>query len=339
MIQDVLNLIVQLAWLILIIAALRQVLRAARKLGSIFAALKTLISYRSLIYTLSVLGLTLVKASLVFIYPEKAGVVVSIFSQDGVREKPLRGGLHWIIPLAERVVVYPLYWQTYVMSDDPWENPVGHPVPARTLDSQEVVIDSTIIFRIDPEQLVPIHVQWQDRYLHDFVHPTLRGVLRDEVSRYTAEELNSLDRTELITSMESGLRNVGEKNGLIVSTFMLRNLAFIKEYADAVENKEIARVMERTREYQAKAIEALARGQEQRIKLLAAARADAIVIKAEARKQARIIRKKASAEALRLVKGALRDYPHMLTYRYIDELSPERAVMIIKNGKSSVVLR
>jgi len=39
------------------------------------------------------------------------------------------------------------------------------------------------------------------------------------------------------------------------------------------------------------------------------------------------------------VKAALKTYPHMLTYSYIDQLSPERAVMIIKNGKSSVVPR
>ena len=120
---------------------------------------------------------------------------------------------------------------------------------------------------------------------------------------------------------------------------MLRNLAFLKGYADSVEQKQIAREKEQTRDYQAKQIEALARGREQRIKLLAAARAEAIVVKADARKQARIIRKKADAEALRLVRGALKNYPHMLTYRYIDQLSPERAVVIIKNGKSSVVLR
>jgi hypothetical protein len=29
----------------------------------------------------------------------------------------------------------------------------------------------------------------------------------------------------------------------------------------------------------------------------------------------------------------------MLTYRYIDQLSPERAIVIIKDGRSSVVLR
>ena len=124
-----------------------------------------------------------------------------------------------------------------------------------------------------------------------------------------------------------------------MSPLMLRNLAFLKGYADSVEEKQIALQRQQTRDYQAKQIEALARGREQRIKLLAAARAQAIVVKADARKQARIIRKKADAEALRLVKGALRTYPHMLTYRYIEQLSPERAVMIIKNGKSSVVLR
>jgi regulator of protease activity HflC (stomatin/prohibitin superfamily) len=63
------------------------------------------------------------------------------------------------------------------------------------------------------------------------------------------------------------------------------------------------------------------------------------VIKADARRQARIIRKKADAEALRLVKAALTNNPLMLTYRYIDQLSPEMRVMIIKNGTSSVVPR
>ena len=66
------------------------------------------------------------------------------------------------------------------------------------------------------------------------------------------------------------------------------------------------------------------------VALVAEPRAQAIVIKADARKQARIIRKTADAEALRLVKAALTNYLHMLTYRYIDQLSPERAVMIIK---------
>jgi regulator of protease activity HflC (stomatin/prohibitin superfamily) len=339
MIQDALDLIILLAWLILIIVALRQVLRAARKSGKVFAALRTLVSYRWLIYTLGVAALTLVKASLVFVYPQEAGVVVSMFSQDGVRQQPLRGGLHWVVPLAERLAVYPLYWQTYEMSRLPTENLSGDTVMVRTRDGQEVILDSTIIFRVDPGHVVSMHVQWQDRYLRQFVHPMLRGVLRDEVSRYTAEELNSFDRTELIAEMESQLRKAGEKNGLIVSAFLLRNLAFLKGYAESVEQKQIALERQQTRVYQAKRIEALARGREQRIKLLAAARAQAIVVKAGARKQARIIRKKADAEALHLVKGALKDYPHMLTCRYIDQLSPERAVMIIEDGKSSVIFR
>jgi regulator of protease activity HflC (stomatin/prohibitin superfamily) len=339
MIQDALNLIALLAWLILIIAALRQLQRARRKSGTILAALRILLSYRWLIYTLSVSALTLVKASLIFVYPQEAGVVVSIFSRDGIRQQPLRGGLHWIVPLAERLAVYPMYWQTYEMSRLPTENLSGNAVMARTADGQEVILDNTIIFRIDPEHAVSIHVQWQNRYLRDFVHPTLRGVLRDEVARYTAEELNSFDRSELIEEMERHLRQIGEKNGLIVSAFMLRNLAFLKGYADSVEQKQIASEKQQTKEYQAKRIEALARGREQRIKLLAAARAQAIVIKADARKQARIVRKKAEAEALHLVKGALKDNPHMLTYRYIEQLSPEMAVMIIRNGKTSVVLR
>jgi regulator of protease activity HflC (stomatin/prohibitin superfamily) len=339
MIQDALNLITPLAWLILIIAALRHLQRARRKSGTILAALRLLLSYRWLVYTLSVSALTLVKASLIFVYPQEAGVVVSIFSQEGILQQPQRGGLHWIVPLAERLTVYPLYWQTYEMSRLPTENLSGNAVMARTQDGQEVILDNTIIFRIDPEHVVSIHVQWQNRYLRDFVHPMLRGVLRDEIARYTAEELYSFDRSELVAEMERRLRQNGEKNGLIVSAFMLRKLAFLKGYADSVEQKQIASEKQQTREHQAKRIEALARGREQRIKLLAAAQAQAIVIKADALKQAKIVRKKADAEALRLVQGALKDNPHMLTYRYIEQLSPEMAVMIIRDGKTSVVLR
>ena len=164
------------------------------------------------------------------------------------------------------------------------------------------------------------------------------GFVRIAVLREQVRTFPPVQRTELIARMEDSLRGVREKNGLIVSAFMLRNLAFLKEYADSVEEKQIALEKQQTRQYQAKRIEALARGREQRIKLLAAARAQAIVIKADARKQARLFRKKADAEALRLVKAALTNYPHMLTYRYIDQLSADRAVMIIKNGKSSVVL-
>ena len=172
------------------------------------------------------------------------------------------------------------------------------------------------------------------------VHPTLRGVLRDEVARYTAAELNSIDRAELIESMERKLRQVGGKNGLIVQAFLPRDLTFLSAYAGSVEEKQIASEEQKTRVYQAKQIEALARGREQRIRLLADARAQAVVIKAEARKQARIIRKQADARALRLVKAALKPYPHMLTYRYIEQLSPEMGVLIIKrNGKPSALLR
>jgi len=338
MIHDVLNLLILLAWSTLILAALRQLLRALRKSGRVFPALKTLFSYRSLIYTLSVSALTLVKASLVFVYPQQIGVVVSIFSQDGVRQQPLRGGLHWVVPLAERLVVYPLYWQTYEMSRQPTAYPSGDTIFARTLDSQQVILDSTIIFRIDPEHVVSMHVQWQDRYLRDFVHPTLRGVLREQVSRYTVEELNSGNRMELIESMERDLRVVGEENGLIVTAFLPRNLAFSSVYADSVERKQIANEKRTTREYEARRIEALARGREQRIRLLAEAQAQAIVIEAQAKRHARIIRKRADAEALRLVKTALADNPLMLTYRYIDQLPPALRVMIIKNGRSSVLL-
>ena len=85
------------------------------------------------------------------------------------------------------------------------------------------------------------------------------GFVRIAVLREQVRTFPPVQRTELIARMEDSLRGVGEKNGLIVSAFMLRNLAFLKEYADSVEEKQIALEKQQTRQYQAKRIEALAR--------------------------------------------------------------------------------
>ena len=88
-------------------------------------------SYRYALYFIAALSLSLIKASLVFVLPQEVGVVVSIVSPGGVRERPLRGGVRWVVPLAERVVRYPLYWQSYEMSASPTAPAMPEPMLPR----------------------------------------------------------------------------------------------------------------------------------------------------------------------------------------------------------------
>ena len=84
--------------------------------GGTRQALRSLFSVRVLLVLTVVLAISLLSASLVFVEPQEVGVVISLISQDGYRERPFRSGLHYIVPLTERVEKYPIYWQTYTMS-------------------------------------------------------------------------------------------------------------------------------------------------------------------------------------------------------------------------------
>ena len=181
-----------------------------------------------IITLLLVVSISLLSASLVFLEPQETGVVISLVSPDGYRQQPLRSGLHWIVPLAERVKRYPIYWQNFTMSSDPLEgSKVGNDsIAARTSDGQSVYVDSSIIYRIDPNEVIRVHIDLQDRYVDDFIRPLLRGTIRTEVSQFTAEEVNSSKRKDLEKSLEDQIRQALSDKGFVLDRFLLRNIAF-----------------------------------------------------------------------------------------------------------------
>jgi regulator of protease activity HflC (stomatin/prohibitin superfamily) len=100
--------------------------------------------------------LTSVSAGLVFIQPEERGVVISALAPDGYRDEPLQPGLNWIIPYFESVVRYPISKQTYTMSIAPSEGQIqgDDSVASRTSDGQEIFMDASVIYAIDPEKVI-----------------------------------------------------------------------------------------------------------------------------------------------------------------------------------------
>ena len=149
------------------------------------------------------------------------GVVITAVSQGGVRPQPLRGGLKWIIPILEEVQVYPIHWQTYTMSGKPAEGEKAgdDSIRARTKDGQEVRLDSSIIFRLDVNQVVRVHIDWQDRYVEEFIRPLMRGILRSEVSQFTVDEVNSSARKDLEATLDRILKEELLDKGIILDRF------------------------------------------------------------------------------------------------------------------------
>ena len=275
-------------------------------------------------------ALNTASAGLVFIQPQERGVVISAVrsvAPDGYRQEILQPGLRWVIPYAESVKIYSISKNTYTMSIAALEGDIqgDDSIAARTADGQEVYIDASIIYSLDPADILDIHIVWQDRYLDGLIRPTVRGVIRDAVSQFKVNEVYSTKRDELKTQIEDVMTAAMADNGLILSDFVLRNITFTAEYAASIEKKQIAEQLAQEAEY----IVEQRKQEAEQARQVAEGTRDAAVLEAEGRAQSQVIEAKAEAEALQLIADVLAKYPELLTYRYIEKLAPGIQVMLV----------
>jgi len=273
---------------------------------------------------------TFIAAGMVFIEPQERGVVISAISPKGYREEALEPGLRWILPFAERVVTYPISRQTYTMSIAPIEGQISgdDSIAARTADGQEIYVDASIIFQIDPAQIINVHIRWQDRYTNELVRAQARGVIRDAVSQFGVEEVYSTRRLDMTNQVRDQMEVKLGENGLLLVDFVLRNITFSPEYAASIEQKQIAEQLAQ----QAKFVVEQKRQEAEQARQVAQGRADAAVIDAKGVAEARIIEAEAEAQALEVISAIIRDNPDMLTYQYITKLSPNIQTMLLPSN-------
>jgi regulator of protease activity HflC (stomatin/prohibitin superfamily) len=273
---------------------------------------------------------TTVSSGLVFIQPEERGVVISAVAPKGYREQALEPGLRFVIPFAETVVRYPISRQNYTMSIAPSEGAVqgDDSITARTSDGQQILVDASVIYQIDPQKLVQVHIQWQNRYINDLVRPQARGIIRDVVSQYKIDEVISTKRDVMISDMNARMAAKLETNGFILVDFVLRNLTFSAEYAASVEQKQIAEQQAQ----QAKFVVESKKQEAEQARQTAQGAADAVVIRAKADAQSRLISAEAEAKSLALISAALKDNSDLLNYQYITKLSPNLQVMLVPSN-------
>ena len=273
--------------------------------------------------------LSIVSAGLVFIQPEERGVVISALQPGGYRPQPLQPGLRWIIPFFENVVTYPISRQTYTMSIAPNEGELqgNDSITARTSDGQEIFVDASAIYAIDPNKVVQVHIDWQDRYADELVRPLARGIIRDVVSQYQVEQVVTSKRVEMIEQISKDMNQRLEENGLSLVEFILRNITFSPEYAASVEQKQVAEQLAQ----QAKFVVEQRRQEAEQARQVAQGAADAVVINAQGAADARLIQADAEAKALQLIASAIKNNENLLLYQYINQLAPGIQVMLVPN--------
>ncbi|OGN76177.1 MAG: hypothetical protein A2X25_08080 [Chloroflexi bacterium GWB2_49_20] len=290
----------------------------------------------SIVIVIIILALVLstVSAGLVFIQPDERGVVISAVQEKGYRDQALQPGLRWVIPFAETVQLYSISRQTYTMSVASTEGDIvgDDSIRARTKDGQEVFIDASVIYAIDPTKVVLLHINWQDRFQDEVVRPLARGIMRDMASQYGVEEIVSTKRIELEENITHELELKFSENDLIMVDFVLRDIHFSEEYAAAVEQKQIA---EQTA-LQAQFVVQQKKQEAEQARQVAQGQADSVVIQSKGAAEARLIQAEAETKALELISNILQNNPDLLTYQYITKLAPEIKVMLLPNNSPFV---
>jgi regulator of protease activity HflC (stomatin/prohibitin superfamily) len=281
------------------------------------------------------LAIWLLASTFKFVPPQTSAVVISYIAPDGYRKEPLQSGLHLLVPFVEYIETYSISNQTYTMSAQSNEGSVkgDDSIRARTKDGQEVFIDASVIFSIDPAKVVDLHIIWQSRYSEELVRPTARGIVRDVASQYGVEEIVSSKRAEMEEIITEKMKEKLAENDLILVDFVLRDIHFSEEYAAAIEQKQIAEQLAQ----QANLVIEQKKAEAEQARQTAQGQADASVIAAQGAAQARIIEAEAEAQALALIAKVLAENPLLLQYQYILKLAPGVQTIFIPTGNQFIL--
>jgi len=291
------------------------------------------LSTAAIVLVVAALVLTTIGAGIVFIEPDELGVVVTVLGEGGIRPDPLDSGLHWIVPFAERVERYPRVNQNYTMSSVADEGLVNgdDSIQVRTKDGQQVLIDASVIYAVDPLKVVTLYSTWRFNYEEQLVRTQARGVIREVASQYGVEEIVSTKRGEMEQMIDDELAAIFAENNLVLRDFVLRNIRFSDEYALAVEQKQIAEQQAQ----QAKFVVESKKQEAEQARQIAQGQADAAVIAAQGAAEARLIQAEAEAKANQLLAQSLT--PELVQYQYILKLAPGVQTMFIPSGNQFIL--
>jgi prohibitin 1 len=288
-----------------------------------------------LIIILVVVVIGLISSTIIFVPPDKAGVVVSYLAEGGYRKQPIYSGLHFVVPILEHVEKYTISRQTYTMSatSSEGQREGDDSILARTKDGQQVYIDASVIYAIDPPKVVELHINWQDRYPEELVRPLARGIIRDAASQYGVEEIVSSERSQLEAFISEQLSTKLSENDLVLVDFVLRNIHFSDEYAAAVEQKQIAE----QQALQAQFVVESKKQEAEQARQVAQGQADSTVINAKGDAQARVVEAEAEAKANQLLADSIRDNPELISYLYVQKLSPGVQTIFVPSGNQFIL--
>jgi regulator of protease activity HflC (stomatin/prohibitin superfamily) len=243
---------------------------------------------------------------------------------SGQLEPTLNSGTHIVVPIIQQVAVdYPITQQEYTMAAAETEGAQAgdDSVESRTKDGQTVKLDITVLFHIVPSEAGQLYLSWNENYLSGFVRPTTRALVREVVSKYTAEQIYGEARVQMGADIKQSISDRFTTEHLSLTDLLVRNITFSPDFTNAIEQKVVAAQNLEKAKTDALTAQTQAEG-----------RANAAIAAAQGQAQSVEINAKAQAEALRLVSEQIAANPSLIQYEYVQNLSDNVSLILVPSN-------
>ena len=207
-------------------------------------------------------------------------------------------GFYFLVPLIEEPTIYDMKARTYTMSIATLEGEIkgDDSLQALTSDGQNVLLDISIRYHPDLDNLDKLHRRIGVDYVNKVLRPQVRSIVRMIVSEYPVLDVYSGKRMLIQAEIEKKMSDSLKKSYIICEEVLLRNVQFSRDFQQAIENKQIAQQDAQRMKY--------------------------VLEKQELEKTRKIIEATGEAESLRLKGKALADNPALIQYEYVKLLAP-----------------
>lgn len=206
---------------------------------------------------------------LAVIEPGKVGVIVRL---GKARDKVLEEGIHFVMPLIDRIKKYDITVQKFEVS-----------VPAETKDLQPVAAKFVVTYRLDSKRAVQIMREHGDleNIIEELVAPQTKAAFRQAATSRNAQELIR-QRAELKEDFERELGDSLGKFAITLVDIAILRMEFGEKYQEAVLRAQMAEQRAREAENMVKVANAEALAQVERAKGVAMAEEEVAKSKAKA---------------------------------------------------------
>lgn len=162
--------------------------------------------------------------------------VQSLFGK--VKASTLPPGLNFVNPLV-KVTEFDTKTQNYTMSGihDEGEKMGDDAIRVLSQDGLEVIIDVTVLFRVQPEKTPEILKEIGSDYKNVIVRPLVRTKIRDNAVYYDAVSLYSTKRDEFQHRIFDNIKADFSERGLELEALLVRNIMLPESVKTTIESK------------------------------------------------------------------------------------------------------